>query len=100
MVRRPQISARMQPKTMIDVFIADIAKQIFISRDAERGRAAPPFDLKTAVGFDFGEIADRAGIGHDMAVAHNTAPATSGSDQKQAGQESDRNLIHNSTSCC
>ena len=84
---------------MIDVLVVDVTEKILVGSDAERWRAAPPFDLKSAVGFDFGEIADRAGIGHDMTVAHNTAPATSGSDQKQAGQESDRNLIHNSASC-
>jgi hypothetical protein len=32
-----------------------------------------------------------------VTVAHNAAPAAAGSDQNQAGQESDRSLIHNNT---
>src|SRR2546421_120915 len=50
-----------------------------------------------AVGFDFGKIAYRSSVSRDVTVAHNAAPAAAGSDQNQPGQESDRNLIHNST---
>ncbi len=32
-----------------------------------------------------------------MAIAHNAAPAAAGGQENQAGEESDRNLIHNST---
>src|SRR5260370_30155290 len=88
---------RVQAQSMVDVLIVDIAQKIFISRDAERGWAAAPLDLKSAIGLNFGKIADRTCVSHNVTVAHNTAPAAAGRDQNQAGQESDRNLIHNST---
>src|SRR6266849_5728090 len=94
---RPQISPRMQPKAMIDIFIADVAQEIFIGGDAERRRTGPPLDLKAAIRFDFGKIADCAGVRHDVAIAHNAAPAAAGGQENQGGEESDRNLIHNST---
>jgi hypothetical protein len=53
--------------------------------------------LKSAIGFDFGELTNRPGVGDNVAVADDSAPAAAGSDQNQAGQESDRSLIHNST---
>src|SRR5437588_5065638 len=82
---------------MIDILIGDVLKQILIGGDGERRRTVAPHDLKTAVGFDFGKIAHRSSVGRKVAVAYDTAPATAGSEQEQAGQESDRNLIHNST---
>src|SRR6266513_3510362 len=89
---------RVQPQPMVDVLTVDVAQKIFIGGDAERGRTAVPFDLKSAIGLNFGKIADRTCVSHNVTVAHNTAPAAAGSDQNQAGQESDRSLIiHNST---
>src|SRR5467141_4044971 len=82
---------------MVDVLVVDIAQKIFISRDAQRGWAAAPLDLKSAIGLNFGKIADRTCVSHNVTVADNTAPAAAGDYQKQAGEESDRNLIHNST---
>jgi len=38
---------RVQPQPMVDVLVVDIAQKIFISRDAERGWAAAPLDLKS-----------------------------------------------------
>ena len=94
---RPQISPRMQPKATIDIFIADVAQEIFIGGDAERRRTGPPLDLKAAIRFDFGKIADRTRVSHNVTVADDAAPAAAGGQKDQAGEESDRNLIHNST---
>ena len=80
---------------MVDVLIVDVAQKIFIGGDAERGRTAAPFDLKSAIGLDFGKIADRSCVSHDVAVADDTAPASARSRKNEAGQESDRYLIHN-----
>ena len=96
-MRGPNVAMRVQPQPMVDVLVVDIAQKIFISRDAERGWAAAPLDLKSAIGLNFGKIADRTCVSHNVTVAHNAAPAAAGSDQNQAGQESDRNLIHNNT---
>ena len=88
---------RVQPQPMVDVLIVDVAQKIFISGDAERGRAAAPFDLKSAVGLNFGKIANRPGVSDNVAVTHNATPATAGGKENQAGAKSDRKLIHNST---
>src|SRR5207302_2723036 len=82
---------------MIDVLVANVTKQVLIGRDAERRRAAAPFDLKTSAGFDFGKIADRSGISDDVTVANDSAPTAAGVRQNQREEESDRGLIHNST---
>src|ERR1700719_1711218 len=81
---------------MVDVLTLDVAQKIFIGGNAERRRTVAPFDVKSATGLDFGKIADRSSVSDNVTIAHNAAPATAGSDQKQAGQESDRSLIHNS----
>ena len=96
-MRRPKISARVQSEPMVNVLIVDVAEQIFIGGDAERRRTAAPLDLKSAIGLDFGKIADRPSVGDNVTVANNAAPAAAGSRKNQAGQESDRSLIHNST---
>src|SRR6266480_3925676 len=88
---------RVQPQPMVDVLTVDVAQKIFIGGDAERGRTAVPFDLKSAIGLNFGKIADRTCVSDNVTVAHNTAPTAAGSQKNQPGQESDRNLIHNST---
>ena len=77
-MRRPKISARMHAQAMIDILVADVAEKIFVGGDAEGGWTAPPFDFKTAVGFDLGKIADRAGVGDNVAVAHDSAPTATG----------------------
>src|SRR5438132_2324517 len=88
---------RVQPQPVVDVLIVDVAQKIFVGRDAERRRTAAPFDLKSAVGLDFGKIADRTRVSHNVTVADDAAPAAAGGQKDQAGEESDRNLIHNSS---
>ena len=87
----------MQPQPTVDVLVVDIAQKIFISRDAQRGRAAAPLDLKSAIGLNFGKIGNLSRVGHDVTVAHDTAPAATAGGQEQRGQGCDRCLIHNST---
>src|SRR5438067_10624713 len=82
---------------MVNVLIVDVAQEVFVGRDAERRRTAAPLDLKSTIGLNFGKIADRSSVSDDVTVAHDAAPAAAGRDQKHAGQESDRSLIHNST---
>ena len=94
---RPQISPRMQPKATIDIFIADVVQEIFIGGDAERRRTGPPLDLKSAIGLNFGKIADRACVSQKVTVADDTAPAAARSRKNHCREESERNLIHNST---
>src|SRR5437868_7277285 len=88
---------RMQPQPVVDVLVIDVAQKIFVGGDAERGRTAAPFDLKSAIGLNFGKIADRSSVSDDMTIAHDAAPAAAGRRKNEAGQESDRYLIHNST---
>jgi hypothetical protein len=88
---------RVQPQPMIDVLAVDIAQKILISGDAERWRTAAPLDLKPAIGLNFGKIADRSSVSDDMTITHDAAPAAAGRRKKEASQESDRYLIHNST---
>ena len=85
---------RAQPQPTVDVLVVDIAQKIFISRDAERGWAATLLDLKSPIGLNFGKIGDRTCVRHNVTVTHDPAPAAAGSHQNQAGQESDRSLIH------
>src|SRR5882672_3613188 len=99
-MRGPNVSVRVEPEPMVNVLIVDVAQKIFIGRDAERRRTAAPLDLKSAVGLNFGKIADRSSVSDDVTIAHDAAPAAAGCDQKHAGQESDRSLIHNSTVAC
>ena len=77
-MRGPEISARMQAKLMVNVLATDVTEKIFVRCDAERRRAAVPFNLKRATCFDFGKITDRASVGNDVSVAHDAAPATTG----------------------
>ena len=72
-VSRPNISARMQTKALLDVLVIDVGQKIFVRGNAERGRPAAPLDLKSAVGFDFGELSDRPCVGDNVAVAHDSA---------------------------
>ena len=44
-----------------------------------------PFDLKTAIRFDFGKVSHLSSVGLDVTVAHDTAPAATGARQKQHG---------------
>jgi hypothetical protein len=83
-VRRPNLLVRAQAQCVAGNVIVDIRKQIFIRRDAESGRSTFPFDLKRATGVDVRKGADCAFIGFDMAVASNSDPPTSGS-QNETG---------------
>src|SRR5437588_6380815 len=82
---------------MIDVLTIDVAQKIFIGGDAERGRTAAPLDLESAVGLNFGKIADRSRVSDNVTVTDDTAPAAARGRKNQADQKSDRYLIHNST---
>src|SRR5689334_19252538 len=84
---------RMQAQAVIVVLISNILKKVLVGRDTERGRAGAPFDLKTAVSFDLREIANRAGIGHNMAVAPDPADMTADG-KEQSGYECESKLFH------
>ena len=87
---------RMQSKPVVNVLIVDVVEKIFIGSDAERGRTAAPFDFEAAVGLNFRKITDRSSVSDNVAVTDDTAPAAAGRQKNQAGQKSDRYLIHNS----
>jgi len=85
----------MQPEPTVDVLIVDVAEKIFVGCNAERGRAAAPFNFESAVGFDFRKWTDRALIRDDMSVPSDAGHPTAACEKGQSREKCDCSPVHN-----
>ena len=92
--------AHTQAKCVAGNAAIDVRKQIFVRRDAKRGRSILPFDYKGASDIDVSKSADCAFLGLNHAVASNSRPSAS-SRQNDAGREKkNRDLLHVKYASC
>ena len=81
-------------KSVTGNMVVDVGKQIFIRRDAKRRRAIVPFDREHATGFDDSEAANGAFVGFDVAIASNSHPSASNTENDAHGNEYGYQLLH------